>query len=91
MTDIMLPCFDPKKSNLVVTTAPVNTDALKKDFGDIGFPAEIEPLSFFEPKIEGSEEDDKDSEEGDEDEEEDDDDEDGSEESGSDEEEEDNK
>ncbi|KAF2671364.1 putative zinc metalloprotease [Microthyrium microscopicum] len=78
MREFILPVFDPKTANMVVTCAPAMKEGLVENFKGKGFKAEVQTLDFFQDdyglKAVGDEEDD------DEDDEEDDDDEDDDEE-----------
>ncbi|KAI9823646.1 MAG: hypothetical protein M1819_001159 [Sarea resinae] len=78
---IVMPVFDPKKADLVVTCAPVMEDTLVRDFKKDGYAPETKPLTFFQDGygLEGQDgdeenEDDEDDEDDDDDDDEDDDD-----------------
>jgi Zn-dependent M16 (insulinase) family peptidase len=47
MTKYMLPVFDPKKANLMVTCAPIMSEGVVGDFKNAGFKAEIKALDDF--------------------------------------------
>ncbi|KKA21339.1 hypothetical protein T310_4643 [Rasamsonia emersonii CBS 393.64] len=48
LRDIIMPLFDPDRSNLVVTCAPVLEETIKKGLEDSGFKPEVQPLKHFE-------------------------------------------
>jgi Zn-dependent M16 (insulinase) family peptidase len=48
MTKYMLPVFDPKKANLMVTCAPIMSEGVVGDFKKAGFNAEIKALDEFQ-------------------------------------------
>ncbi|KAJ5666085.1 uncharacterized protein N7477_008533 [Penicillium maclennaniae] len=85
LREIILPLFDPKTANLVVTCGNVLEEPLKQGFEAFGFAPVVQPLKEFEDdyglKLDGDEEEDEDD-----DDEEDSEDESGSEEGDSDEE-----
>ncbi|RDL41373.1 Zinc metalloprotease-like protein [Venustampulla echinocandica] len=47
MKDVLMPIFVPGKSNIVVTCAPIMEEGLVKDFTDMGFKTQTQPLSSF--------------------------------------------
>ena len=65
LKDIILPIFDAKTSNLVVTCAGVMGDKMMKSFEQEGFTPEVRPLSWFKDGygMQGVDEDDEDDEE----------------------------
>ncbi|KAJ5143662.1 Peptidase M16 core [Penicillium bovifimosum] len=64
LRDIILPMFDPKKANLVVTCATVLEETIKQGFEACGFTPTVQPLKEFEDdyglKVGDEEEDDED-------------------------------
>ena len=48
MREIILPLFDPAKSMLVVTCAPIMREGLEKGFGEVGLKPEVKALSDFQ-------------------------------------------
>ncbi|KAJ5968683.1 hypothetical protein N7501_004931 [Penicillium viridicatum] len=74
LREIILPLFDPKTANLVVTCATVLEDTIKQGFETSGFTPTVQPLKEFEDdyglKV-GDEEEDEDDDEDDEDDDED--------------------
>ncbi|KAL1840370.1 hypothetical protein VTJ49DRAFT_543 [Mycothermus thermophilus] len=78
MREVVLPVFEPGRSNVVVTCAPIMQETIAKALTDAGYKTQIQPLSHFYDdygfKLEGEED-----EEEDDDDEEDEDEEDGSE------------
>ncbi|KAF6227227.1 hypothetical protein HO133_008669 [Letharia lupina] len=77
MRNVLLPIFEGRTSNLVVTCAPIMEKEIVQGFRGIGFEAEVKPLDFFQDDygLEGGgkdeDENDQDGEDEDEDEEED--------------------
>ncbi|KAJ5647133.1 hypothetical protein N7490_003505 [Penicillium lividum] len=88
LRDIILPLFDPKTANLVVTCGTVLEEPIKSGFESVGFTPTVQPLKEFEDdygfKLGAEDENEDDDDEDEDDEDEDDDDED--DESGSEEE-----
>lgn len=48
MQDVILPIFNAETSNLFVTCTPIMEKKLNEGFGDLGFKAEVKPLTFFQ-------------------------------------------
>ena len=48
MTRYMVPVFDPKRANLLVTCAQIMSEKMAENFEKAGFGVQIKPLSFFE-------------------------------------------
>ncbi|KXG52603.1 Peptidase M16, core [Penicillium griseofulvum] len=71
LRDIILPLFDPKTANMVVTCATVLEETIKQGFESSGFTPTVQPLKEFEDdyglKV-GDEEEDEDDDEDDDDE-----------------------
>ncbi|KAI9671573.1 MAG: hypothetical protein M1817_003625 [Caeruleum heppii] len=45
---VVMPVFEPARSNVVVTCAPIMEENLKTAFEKDGFPVEVQPLSHFQ-------------------------------------------
>ncbi|KAL2257247.1 hypothetical protein VTK26DRAFT_445 [Humicola hyalothermophila] len=86
LREVIMPVFEPGKSNVVVTCAPIMEENIVKALSNAGYKTQVQKLSHFYDdyglKVDGE---DEEEEEEDEDEDEDDEMEDGSDESGSDE------
>lgn len=48
MSKYMVPVFDPKRANLLITCAQIMSEKLVENFEKAGFGAQTKPLSFFE-------------------------------------------
>ncbi|KAL2179182.1 Metalloenzyme, LuxS/M16 peptidase-like protein [Thermothelomyces heterothallicus CBS 202.75] len=82
MRDVLLPVFEPGKSNVVVTCAPVMEETIAKALGTAGYKTQVQTLSHFydDYGLKGDEDGEGEEEEEDEDEDDDEDDEDGADE-----------
>jgi len=73
MRDIVLPVFEPGKSNVVVTCAPIMEEKIEKALSEMGYKTQVQPLSHFyddyglKADEDGEEEDDDDEDDDDED------------------------
>lgn len=73
MTELVLPVFEPGKSNVVVTCAPIMQENMEKALKAMGYKTQVQPLNHFheayglEGDEEGEEEDDEDEDEDDDD------------------------
>ncbi|KAK3325722.1 Metalloenzyme, LuxS/M16 peptidase-like protein [Apodospora peruviana] len=47
MTEIVLPVFEPGKSNVVVTCAPIMEESMVKALSEMGYKTQVQPLSHF--------------------------------------------
>ncbi|KAH8887338.1 hypothetical protein GQ53DRAFT_656304 [Thozetella sp. PMI_491] len=47
LTDVVLPVFEPGKSNVVVTCAPIMQENMEKTLQTMGYKTQIQPLSHF--------------------------------------------
>ncbi|KAM7195297.1 Presequence protease 1, chloroplastic/mitochondrial [Rhypophila sp. PSN 637] len=73
MTEIVLPVFEPGKSNVVVTCAPIMEENIVKSLSAMGYKTQVQPLSHFYDSygLEGDDEEDGDDDDDDDDDEED--------------------
>ncbi|KFY54701.1 hypothetical protein V496_07214 [Pseudogymnoascus sp. VKM F-4515 (FW-2607)] len=73
MREVLVPCFQPGKANVVVTCAPVVAEAIVKGFEADGFKTEVRALGDFKDEYglvgdddEGDDDEDDEGESGDE-------------------------